>query len=137
MRATYRDTPPRGHSAAILLSCALAAGLGAALMYFLDPDLGRARRSALKPAARGPRIPAEDAVDDAMLVERVRMALGRTIANPDAIDVKAFEGRVVLKGPVTPEELGEIVACTERVRGVREVDNRLSPNTGIGIDAAA
>jgi hypothetical protein len=136
MRATYRDHPPRGHSAAILLSCAVAAGLGAALMYFLDPDLGRARRAALQPGG-GLSPQGDDAVDDAVLVERVRMALGRTIADPNAIDVKAFEGRVVLKGPVTPEELAEIVACTERVRGVREVDNRLSPNTTLGADVHA
>jgi len=135
MRATYRDTPPRGHSAAILLSCALAAGLGAALMYFLDPDLGRSRRAALRPTGPGTTPIGDDSVDDAMLVERVRMALGRTIANPNAIDVRAHEGRVVLKGPVTPEELAEIVACTERVRGVREVDNRLSPNTGMSASA--
>jgi hypothetical protein len=116
-------------------ACLLAAGTGAALMYFLDPDLGRARRARMQPG----RLPnamrrAPDAlepVEDAVLVERVRTALGHTIANPDGIDVKAFDGRVVLKGPVTPEELAEIVACTRRVRGVREVDNRLSLNTGI------
>jgi len=133
MPVPYRDHAPRGHTAAVLLSCALAAGLGAALMYFLDPDLGRARRSALQPSGRRPGFGGDEPVEDAVLVERVRMALGRTIANPDAIEVKAFDGRIVLKGPVTPEELAEIVACTERVRGVREVDNRLSPNTGVGV----
>ena len=76
-------------------------------------------------------------VEDVVLVERVRTALGRTIANPHGIDVKAFDGRVVLRGPVTPEELAEIVACTRRVRGVREVDNRLSPNTGLSSGAPA
>jgi BON domain-containing protein len=137
MPVRYSDHAPRGHTAAVLLSCALAAGLGAALMYFLDPDLGRARRTALEQSGRRRAPGGDEPVDDAVLVERVRMALGRTIANPNAIDVKAFEGRVVLKGPVTPEELAEIVACTGRVRGVREVDNRLSPNTGIGVDAHA
>jgi hypothetical protein len=116
-------------------ACLLAACAGAALMYFFDPELGHARRARMQPS----RLPnamraAGDALEpiaDAVLVERVRTALGHTIANPDGIDVKAFDGRVVLKGPVTPEELAEIVACTRRVRGVREVDNRLSLNTGI------
>ena len=53
-------------------------------------------------------------------------------SNPSAIDVKAFDGRVVLKGPVTAEEMAEIVACAQRVRGVREVDNRLSLNSSLG-----
>jgi osmotically-inducible protein OsmY len=138
---------------------------GAAIMYFLDPAWGRSRRARLQQKAgrlgrvarhredalarntlnhvqgalhaiRGV-VDAEDAVDDVVLVERVKAALGRTIANPHGIDVKAFDGRVVLRGPVTPEELAEIVACTQRVRGVREVDNRLSPNTGIGAGTSA
>jgi hypothetical protein len=33
---------------------------------------------------------------------------------------------------VLPEEIGEIVACTQRVRGVQQVENRLSPNAGPG-----
>jgi BON domain len=159
MHASTRDNASPGRdSSSGLLGCALAATLGAALMYFLDPDLGRARRAwAQQKGQRLLRVSREkqdalardtlnhvrgalssirgtmedEPVDDVVLVERVRTALGRTIANPHGIEVKAFDGRVVLKGPVTPEELAEIVACTQRVRGVREVDNRLSPNTGL------
>ena len=154
----------RSNPASTLLACALSAAAGAALMYFLDPAWGRSRRAWLqeKGASLG-RTAREredalarntlnhvrgavhtlrglaeegDRVDDVVLVERVRAALGHTIANPHGIDVKAFDGRVVLRGPVTPEELAEIVACTRRVRGVREVDNRLSPNTGLGAGTA-
>jgi hypothetical protein len=152
--ARYRDNAPT------LLACALSAAAGAALMYFLDPAWGRSRRAWLQQKGasltRATRerqdalarntlnqvrgalytmrgaVEADEPVDDAVLVERVRAALGHTIANPHGIEVKAFEGRVVLKGPVTAEELAEIVACTERVRGVRAVDNRLSLNTGHG-----
>jgi osmotically-inducible protein OsmY len=152
--ARYRDNAPA------LLACALSAAAGAALMYFLDPAWGRARRAWLQQKAasvtrqararqdalarntlnhvrgavhtmRG-ALEDDEHVDDVVLVERIRAALGHTIANPNGIEVKAFDGRVVLRGPVTPEELAEIVACTQRVRGVREVDNRLSPNTGVG-----
>ena len=151
---------PYRHKSPALLACALSAGLGAALMYFFDPAWGRARRAWLqqKGASLGNAtrqrqdalarntlnhvrdalytmrgvVEQEEPVDDAVLVERIRAALGHTIANPHGIDVKAFDGRVVLKGPVSAEELAEIVACTERVRGVRSVDNRLSLNTGLG-----
>jgi osmotically-inducible protein OsmY len=166
MSAKYRDhaSAARGPGTA-LLACALSAMAGAAIMYFLDPAWGRSRRAWLQQKAgalgRDARrtqdalarstlnhvhgalhtihgmVDEAEQVDDVVLVERVRAALGRTIANPHGIEVKAFDGRVVLRGPVTPEELAEIVACTQRVRGVREVDNRLSPNTGLGGNAPA
>jgi len=164
--STYRHNASAGRgSGSALVACALAAVAGAAIMYFLDPAWGRGRRAWLQQKAgrlgrdarrrehalarhaldhvqgalhtiHGVVDGAED-VEDVVLVERVRTALGRTIANPHGIDVKAFDGRVVLRGPVTPEELAEIVACTQRVRGVREVDNRLSPNTGLSSGAPA
>lgn len=160
MRSSRRNA---SHSASTLLACVVAAAAGATLMYFLDPAWGRSRRAWLQQKAGSHARDAshrqdafarhmlnhgegalhaihgmvEDHVDDVVLVERVRSALGRTIANPHGIDVKAFDGRVVLRGPVTPEELAEIVTCTRRVRGVREVDNRLSPNTGLNSDAPA
>lgn len=94
-----------------------AMGVGAALMYFLDPDNGRRRRAVLR----------EQVVhDDAVLIERVRAAMGHVIADPLAIEVRAREGRVILKGPAQPEQIAELVACAGRVRGVRAVDNRLS-----------
>ena len=132
-----------------------AAGIGAALMYFLDPDNGRRRRALARDKAAHGRLAVHDAaqcvvhdatnrtrgaiarlqgsiaarkepVDDTVLAERVRAAMGHVITDPHAIEVRVSEGRVTLKGPALPHEIGELVACTERVRGVREVDNRLS-----------
>jgi osmotically-inducible protein OsmY len=97
---------------------ALAAG--ATLMYFLDPENGRRRRAFVRNQVL------HDTLDDSMLVERVRAAMGRVISDPLAIDVRAHDGCVMLKGPAQPEQIGELVACAERVRGVRAVDNRLS-----------
>jgi osmotically-inducible protein OsmY len=132
-----------------------AIGLGAALMYFLDPDTGKRRRAlardkymhgkgvltdatqaAVRNAAnqtrgaiarvQGRLTASHETVDDVVLVERVRAAMGHVIPDPHAIEVRVHEGRVTLKGPAQPDEIGELVACAERVRGVREVDNRLS-----------
>jgi hypothetical protein len=92
------------------------AGLGAALLYFLHP----ATRP--RPAAGPPP------VDDMALTERVRAALRRVVDDPGAVDVRVRDGCVILRGPVIPEEVGELVACAERVPGVRGVENRLSVN---------
>jgi osmotically-inducible protein OsmY len=133
-----------------------ALGAGAALMYFLDPDNGRRRRalvrdqvvhgravmqdmteSAVHNAANHTRgaiariqgriaSRGDEAADDSVLEERVRAAMGHVIGDPQAIEIRVHDGCVMLKGPAQPHEIGELVACAERVRGVREVDNRLS-----------
>ena len=131
-----------------------AMGAGAAL-NFLDPDSGRRRRarvrdqyvhgrtvvqdaaqSAVRNAANQTRgaiarmqsslTTRDEPVDDTVLIERVRAAMGHVIGDPHAIDIRVHDGTVTLKGPALPHEIGEIVACAERVRGVREVENRLS-----------
>jgi osmotically-inducible protein OsmY len=81
-------------------------------------------RGAIARATR--EVAPEDAADDSVLVERVRAAMGHVIADAQAIEVRARDGVVTLKGPARPEEIEELVACAGRVRGVREVDNRLS-----------
>jgi osmotically-inducible protein OsmY len=150
--------PPPPASDGKFLTIVCAAGLGAALMYLFDPDNGRRRRAVLKDKSvsyarelqaredalvrqtlhhvqgalatiRGRVTPAEP-VDDDVLTERVRAALGHVIPDAKAIEVKVRDGCVILKGPVIPEEIEEIVACAERVRGVQQVENRLSPNPG-------
>jgi osmotically-inducible protein OsmY len=132
-----------------------AVGAGAALMYFLDPENGKRRRARVRDqvvhykavvqdGAQGTihdatnrtrgaiaRVQArlassDEAVDDSVLIERVRAAMGHVIPDPLAIEVRAHDGCVTLKGPAQPDQIAELVACAERVRGVREVDNRLS-----------
>lgn len=133
-----------------------AAGLGATLMYFLDPDNGKRRRAlvrdqvihgrnlvqdateaAVRNAANHTRgaiariqgriaSHGEESVDDSVLEARVRAAMGHVIGDPYTIEVRVHDGCVTLEGPAEPHEIGELVACAERVRGVREVDNRLS-----------
>ena len=122
--------------------------LGASVMYFLDPDRGRARRARMRDqlthavrvsgdalgatgrdvahrttgaAARVRGMLHHDAVDDDVLVERVRAQIGRAVSHPRAIQVHAEKGLVTLTGPVLTAEIPRLVRATERVRGVREV----------------
>jgi hypothetical protein len=128
-------------------------GLGAALMYLLDPDRGRRRRAMVRDQfssrasdtesflkksgrdignrARGfaaearSRIVREGEVDDEILVERVRSKIGRAVSHPGAIEVTATAGRIELEGQALADEVDRLLSAVESVRGVREVDNRL------------
>jgi uncharacterized membrane protein len=127
-------------------------GLGAGLMYVLDPDRGKRRRAALRDravhaascsrhaldktahdlnhrvrglvVARSARRATPPPTDD-VLVERVRARLGRVAAYPPAIVVTATSGRVAVSGPILAYEVGPVLAAVRSVRGVRAVDNRL------------
>jgi uncharacterized membrane protein len=126
--------------------------LGAGAMYLLDPDRGARRRSLLRDqlvhAGRkvGDGMSAtardtknrtlgavaelksrlhEDVVDDTVLHERVRSAIGRAVSHPSAISVTAFDGQVVLSGQVLENELDALIRQVRQVRGVREVRNEL------------
>ena len=131
------------------------AGVGAALAFMLDPTGGGRRRAMVRDkavwvsrktrdgidatardmaqrargiaaATRG-RLSSED-VDDARLVERVRAKLGRACSHPRAIDVEARNGEVTLRGPILADEVSDLLAMTQAVRGVRSVVNELEPH---------
>jgi osmotically-inducible protein OsmY len=114
MKSLFRRS--RASSRDALLAMAGAA-LGAALMYFLHP--ATRRRAVAQPT-------------DDTLAERVRAALGRVVEDPGAIDVRVRDGLVILRGPAIAEQAGELVACAERVPGVRAVENRMAVNPGNG-----
>ncbi|MFL5620650.1 MAG: SRPBCC family protein [Gemmatimonadaceae bacterium] len=142
-----------------LLAQLAAVGLGAAAMYLLDPVRGRRRRHLMRDklvhaaketgdamgttsrdlsnraaglaAVARRRLRADD-VDDAVLIDRVRAALGRAASHPSAIDVNAEEGRVALRGPVLAREADDVVATVERVRGVKEVVDQLERHETAG-----
>src|SRR5215218_4105227 len=142
-----RATAPRGDLARQIA----ALGLGAAAMYFLDPDRGRRRRHLVRDklvhaakqsgdavgttsqdlanragglAAVARRRLNDEQPDDGVLADRVRAALGRAVSHPGAIGVVAQEGRIVLSGPVLADEADKLVANIRRVRGVAEVVDR-------------
>lgn len=127
-------------------------GIGAAIMYFLDPDRGARRRNMVRDqvaaAARSAadslqdrtahvrnravgaaaevrsRI-TEDEVADEQLVARVRAQLGHHVERVRPIQVAAESGTVTLSGTVREEELPTVLATVEKVRGVEHVESRL------------
>jgi hypothetical protein len=128
-------------------------GLGAGLMYFLDPGRGRRRRAlVLDQVAHGTRITRDAAratsrdiahrtagtaamfhsrlsrrpVENQVLVERVRARLGRLVSHPHALNVAADEGVVTLRGPILQHEVKSLLNAVERVKGVRKVVNELA-----------
>jgi len=130
----------------------IGVGVGAAIAYMLDPNRGRRRRAlvadqvrrasgktrdaidatmrdmtnravGIAAAARG-RL-ANDDVDDATVIERVRAKLGRVCSHPRAIDVEVDDGNVTLRGPLLRSELDTVLGGVAAVRGVRSVNNEL------------
>lgn len=127
-------------------------GLGAALMYFLDPSRGRRRRSlardqmthALRRSESGMQATVhdlnnrahgiaararnafrhEDPSDD-VLVARVRSELGRVCSHPRALIVTADAGRVIVSGPILEREVDHVLDAIRGVRGVDDVTNQL------------
>ena len=127
-------------------------GLGAALMYVLDPKRGARRRalirdqatSALRTGRREFRHRTADlkhraegamaelrgrlrekSVDDDQLAERIRAELGHHVTLPSALDVSAHDGIVTLAGRVPRAELPDVLATARKVRGVEQVRDEL------------
>ena len=134
-----------------------AFGLGAGLMFLLDPARGRLRRARIRDkamkavheveqAARGRTLDAAHRAagalaeargrlrpeqgDDDVINERVRSKAGRMVAHPHELETRVEQGRVILSGRVSTGELAEVLARVRLVRGVREVENRLETYEG-------
>jgi len=130
-----------------------AAGLGAGLMFFLDPDMGNRRRAILgdklvslghlagwaaDKTARDVRNRLNGAVQsirsrfrdtpaiDVVLMERVRSKMGRAVSHPHAIHVTVQNGRVRLTGEILSEELDDLIRSVSAVNGIKEIDNHLT-----------
>jgi uncharacterized membrane protein len=130
----------------------LGLAAGAALMYLLDPQGGRRRRSLMtqkmsrianlteeaigttsRDAANRTRgLIAEitswfrsESPDERMLSERVRSRLGFLVEHPSSIDAAAWNGRITLSGPVLAHEVERLLDEVRRIPGVQEVVNHL------------
>jgi hypothetical protein len=136
-----------------------AVGVGAGLMYWLDPERGRRRRARLRDrAVRAGHVGAEavgttvrdvaqrasgtaasvrrlthrESVDDVVLVERVRAVLGRVVSHPHAIDVEASGGCVTVRGPILTAEVRPLLRAVQRVKGVKDVTSALEEHDQAG-----
>ncbi len=135
-------------------SAGLGAGVGAGLMYLLDPQGGHGRRavardksvSALKKGGEvaaktsrqlgdktkdlvseaGSKLRKSDLVDNgADLLKKVRRSVRRAVSHPLAIDTILEEGKVHLHGLVLASEVARLLAAIESIPGVLEIENRL------------
>jgi osmotically-inducible protein OsmY len=135
----------------LMLGCT---GLGAGMMYVLDPRLGRRRRALVRDKARaywrrtGQLISqtARDArqrtygliaetksrgahvPEDAVLVARVRSQIGHVVSQAEAVEVTACQGRVTLSGSIAAHEVEKLLSSVASIAGVAAVVNRLEVN---------
>src|SRR5215211_3643087 len=127
-------------------------GLGAGLMYFLDPEHGTRRRAMVRDKANRFVNNIDESIDlalddtrnrtrgvlsemtarlsdqgapDWILEERVRSNLGRLARHTGALDIRADGGRIYLSGLVLREDEEAIVKAALRTRGVHGVENQL------------
>lgn len=131
----------------------LSAGLGAGLMYLLDPQRGRRRRALLRNQMVHSLRKTTDAIDttsrdlinrsrginaqlrswlspaapvsNEVLEARVRAQLGRLVSHPHSITVSATDGRVTLSGPILADEVEHLLDRVAAIRGVKAVENAL------------
>lgn len=149
MHDTEKERTGGGTNLVALLG---AAGVGAALAYYLDPDRGARRRNMMRDKLVHARARAGDAVgttardlgnrarglvaetrgrfkshdaDEPVLVARVRTALGRVASHPKAIEVTAEEGRVTLSGVALRPEAEKILDAARSVPGVTDIYDQL------------
>jgi hypothetical protein len=140
----------------------IGAGAGALAMFLLDPQQGRRRQALLRDqavhwqrcagaligvglrdlqhrtqgmAARARALVRRGPVDDAVLVERIRAALGRVVSHPHAIEVSAREGRVRIQGPVLEREHDLLLRTVRAVDGVRQLVSRVAPHASADVPA--
>jgi uncharacterized membrane protein len=129
-----------------------AGAAGVAVMYFLDPDRGRRRRAiagdkfsrAAKHLPNAVNVTTEDLSNraygiwlettklfsndnppDQVIEARVRSKMGRVVSHPHAVHVSSQDGKVILDGVILADEVSSLLACVEKVRGVKSVKNNL------------
>lgn len=135
---------------------AWASGLavGAAAMYFFDPRSGKRRRARARDkavhaahvagesmeriaedfgnraqgtVARTRRLVHHEPVEDRVLEERLRSALGRVCSHPGAVKIEVEEGMVALRGPILDYEVKQVLGGLRRVPGVKHLESLLDP----------
>jgi uncharacterized membrane protein/osmotically-inducible protein OsmY len=128
-------------------------GVGAGLMYILDPDRGRRRRAMVRDQIIQALHETGDALDagvrdlnnrafgavfnmfsfllpsrtsDSVLTERIRATLGRCVAFPHAIQVAVTNGHVTLSGHVLRQDVDRLTNSVKKMKGVKGVTDTLT-----------
>ena len=140
------------------LALLIGVGLGAALMFILDPDRGGRRRAlvrdkSVKLIRRSSRVIRDrsedignrltgvaaetrgrlkDSPTNQQLAERVRAELGHHVEHTKAIEIVADDGYVTLSGDVLRDELNDVLETVRSVRGVRDVRSEMQVRTTPG-----
>jgi uncharacterized membrane protein len=134
-------------------------GLGALLMYVLDPQTGRRRRAQARDkiiryarktaeavditvrdlknrtlglAAETRNLVSKQPVSDDALTQHVRASLAPLVSHPSSIDVTAENGKITLSGPILESEVDRLLSHVSSIRGVTAVENRLEAHTQPG-----
>lgn len=137
----------------LMLGCR---GLGASMMYTLDPRLGRRRRALVRDKAQAywrrtgkfisqtardarqrtygliaetqTQLRGADVPEDAVLVARVRAQIGHVVSQAGAVTVTVHQGRVRLSGSIATHEVEKLLSAVASVAGVTAVVNHLEGN---------
>ena len=142
----------------------IGAASGAAAAYLFDPDRGAYRRAVMAdgvasksrklqrmtqsawrdlrnrvealPHRMTSHLKGGEEADELRLIERVRAKMGRYVSHPAAIQVGAYEGVIILSGPILQSEYEDLLLAIHAVPGVQEVKNYLVAHDSVeGIPA--
>jgi uncharacterized membrane protein/CBS domain-containing protein/uncharacterized protein YwbE len=129
-----------------------ALGVGAGLMYLLDPDKGKRRRAGLRDRAvrlsneasrqinkkganlrnqfqgvwfEAERIFENETPTDEQLEGKIRARLGRLTSHPHAVKTTVENGKVVLSGLILADEVEPLLKAIGSIGGVNEIENNL------------
>jgi hypothetical protein len=136
------------------LSLLAGVGLGAGLMFVLDPDRGRRRRAVARDrlvrlghdavwhankqarnagnhvvgtiAEYGAKVRDRfRGIDDEQLVRRVAAQVGHVVSHPGSLGITAEDGRVTISGPILRSEVDTLKKRLDETRGIRQCELQL------------
>jgi len=141
----------------IALGAVTLVGLGAGLMFFLDPKSGTRRRAEVRDRSmHGYRTSADylkrtgtnvanhtrglvamasrmthtaEVPTDDVLLARVRSRIGHLVSDPRAIEVKTDHGLVSLAGKVGVRDAQKVIKTIASIPGVSALENHLAIET--------
>lgn len=134
-------------------------GLGAGLMYFLDPQHGNRRQAMVRDQiyhmqnkgdeavqtgvrdlrnrtrgilAEGMGMLSQEGIPDHLLEERIRARLGFLTRHPSAVQVSVQNKKAVLAGDVLQNEVDHLVSGVRQIRGIEDVQSNLNVHQEAG-----